>query len=63
MMFRNKLFFPRVKNLYGLKSLSYLDCKLWEELPKKSKGQNYLGACQYELRDNLLKRQSEKHQA
>ena len=38
-----KYFFPRVNSLHGLKSLSYLGCKLWEELPKNFKDQRYLG--------------------
>ena len=52
-----------MNNLYGLKSLSYLGHKLREESPRNLKYQSYLGAFQYGLRDNLLKRQSENHQA
>ena len=33
------------------------------ELLRNLKDQSYLGAFQYGLRDNLLKRKSEKHQA
>ena len=32
-------------------------------LPKNLKDQRFLGTFQHGLRDNLLKRQSEKHQA
>ena len=46
-------------SLYGLKSLSYLDCRLWEELPRNLKYQSYIGTFQFGLRDNLIKRQSE----
>ena len=51
-------FFLRVNSLYGLKTLSYLGCKLREELPRNLKDQSYLGAFQYGIRDNLLKRES-----
>ena len=54
--------FTRVDSLYGLKSLSYLGCKLWEELPLNLKDQSYFGAFQNGLRDSLFKRQSEKYQ-
>ena len=53
-------FLPRVDSLYGLKSLSFLGCKLWEELPINLKKQRYLGAFQSGLRNDLLKSQSEK---
>ena len=55
-------FFPRVNSLFGLKTLSYLGSKLWEELPRNLIDQSYLGAFQYGMRENLLKRQSEKYQ-
>ena len=31
---KENIFFFRVNNLHGFKSLSYLGCNLWEELPK-----------------------------
>ena len=58
----NNNFFPRVNSLFGLKTLSYLGCKLWEELPRNLIDQSYVGAFQYGMRENLLKRQSEKYQ-
>ena len=62
-IFSEKIFFFRVNSRHYLKSLSYLGCKIWEELPRNLKDQSYLGAFQNELRDNLLKRQFEKYQA
>ena len=55
-------FFPRVNSLYGSKSLSYLGCKVWEEIPKSLKEQNYLVAFQSGLKNVLLKNQSDKSQ-
>ena len=55
-------YFPRVNNLYGSKSLSYLGCKVWEEIPKNLKEQNYLRAFQSGLKNVLLKNQSDKTQ-
>ena len=37
-------YFPRVNDFYGSKSLSYLGCKVWEEITKILKEQNYLKA-------------------
>ena len=62
-VFHKQAIFPRVSSPYGHKSLSYLGCKLWEELPRNLKDLSYLGAFQFWLRNNLLKRQSEKNQA
>ena len=49
-----------MNNLYGYKSLSYLGCKLWEELPRNLNDQSYLGEFQYGLKDNLLKGNQKK---
>ena len=57
---KQTFFFPRVNNLYGYKSLSYLGCKLWEELPRNLNDQSYLGEFQYGLKDNLLKGNQKK---
>ena len=43
-------FISRVNSLFGLKTLSYLSSKLWEELPKNLIDQSYLGAFQYGMR-------------
>ena len=55
-------YFPRVNSLYGSKSLSYLGCKVWEEIPRNLKEQNYLKAFQSGLKNVLLKNQSDKSQ-
>ena len=55
-------FFPRVNSLYGSKSLSYLGCKVWEEIPKSLKEQNYLVAFQSGLKNLLLKNQFDNSQ-
>ena len=36
-VFHKQAIFPRVSSPYGHKSLSYLGCKLWEELPDNQK--------------------------
>ena len=36
----------RVNSLCSLKTLSYLGCKVWEEIPRYLKDQSYLGAFQ-----------------
>ena len=56
-------YYPRVNSLYGSKSLSYLGCKVWEEIPKSLKEQNYLIAFQSGLKNVLLRNQSDKSQS
>ena len=55
-------YIPRVNSIYGCKTLSYLGCKVWEEIPRKLKDQSYLGAFQSGLKIVLLKNQSDRMQ-
>ena len=55
-------YIPRVNSLYGSKTLSYLGCKVWEEIPRNLKDQSYLGAFQSGLKIVLLKNQSDRSQ-
>ena len=55
-------YFSRVYSLYGSKSLSYLGCKLWEEIPKSLEEQKHLKVFQSGLKRVLLNNQSHKGQ-
>jgi len=53
-------FFPRFNSFYGLKSLAYLGCSIWEEIPADIKDQGYLCVFQHHLKDIFLKNQFDK---
>ena len=55
-------YIPRVNSLYGSKTLSYLGCKVLEEILRNLKDQNYLRTFQSGLKTVLLKSQSDKSQ-
>ena len=55
-------YFYKVKSLYGFKSLSYIECKVWEEILKRIEEQKYLIVLQSGLKNLLIKNRSDKSQ-
>ena len=53
---------PRVNSLYGSKTLSYLGCKVWEEISRNLKDQSYLRAFKSGLKIVLLENWSDRSQ-
>ena len=49
-----------MNSLYGSKTLSYLGCKAWEDIPSYLKDQSYLGAFKSGLKIFFLKGQSDR---
>ena len=53
-------YIPRINSLYGSKTLSYLECKVWEKISRNLKDQIYLESFQSGLNIVLLRNQSDR---